>query len=349
MASNIFNNLFKSSDSNDSGVAVISAIIVEKSKATEDFEKELVSKGFKVDKCKNEEATVVYEQDVPFAQEDHLIKLSDSLFVAVANVQKGFRPFGDGGSFADNFKKGAFFPTISIATDVLKDTILNIMISEETKEPPVLEVEKALGEFSAFVLQSMKAIPKEAYKLDGLLASEDGGPVPTTKTEGTAVDEAKIQEIVKKSINDFLTTEQEQVISKMEKAVDAIKTDIISEIKKASDAQSEKHAELAKKVDGIEITLKNQQGVIDGYDAKLKEAEGKATEAAESAKKSEDQVKGTLQAGSLDADPDQVPKAKRDADDPNRVFKANEGEGKDNFWSGTFDALDELIPEEIEG
>ena len=308
----IFGNAGASKD--ESGTPEITAIITDNANA-ENMEKQLEELGFSVTEKQEVEGGTVFRQG-ELTADDVIIQLSESTYIAVKNVQKAFEPFSSGTSFADNFKKGAFFPSVRMATDVLMDTIVNVMFSDEGDNAPTDAIKKTLDEFSAFVLTSLKSIPKDAFKLEDLIIKaeksvSDKNENSVVKTEEEAVDIEKVTEEVKKSLGEFLKTDAEKAVAKMEEIKEAI-TKSLKEVKEQIDTKLEK----------FEADIKALKEVSEGIDKRLVKTE-------ESHADLEKSVKGTVADGSKEVDPEKTETEKSD-------------ESKDDMWEGSMNILDEF-------
>lgn len=307
----IFGN--KEASQDDSTAPEITAIITDNDNA-ELMEKQLEEVGFSISEKQEVEGGTVFRQG-ELSSEDVIIQLSQSTYVAIKNVQKAFEPFSSGTSFADNFKKGAFFPSVRMATDVLMDTIVNIMFDSDGDKAPTEEIKKTLNEFSSFVITSLKSIPKDAFKLEELIIkalkeASDKTENSVAKSEDEPVDIKQVTEEVKKGLGEFMRTDAEKAVAKMEEMKVAITKSIV-EVKEQIDAKLEK----------FEADIKALKDVSDGIDKRLIKNEEKSDEL-------EKTVKGTVTVGSTDVDPDKSEDSKKS------------DENKDDIWEGSMNILD---------
>lgn len=274
----------------------ISAIIMDSQCNIEDVEKQLEELGFKITEKEEVEGGIVFRQS-EFSEEDVVIRLSETTFVSISNVSKAFEPFASGDSFADNFNKGSFFPSVRMATDVLMDTIVNVMFNDDGNKAPVETVTKVLEEFNRFVLTSLKSIPKDAFKLEDIMVKAEksaslGNENSVKKTEDEAVDMEKI----KKDLGELLNTDAEKVVAKMDELKESIKASLLVVKEEIQKEQAEFKADLE--------ALKK---VSEGFDKRLEKSETKTQEIEKS-------VKGTLVDGATDADPEKTETEKSDED-----------------------------------
>lgn len=126
-----------------------------------------------------------------------VLKISEEIAVVVEGVQKAFHGFPEGNEFMDNLKKAGFFPSLRVASEVLNETIMNVVHTTEKGESPVDGIDKALTEYHQYVLTLTSNIPSQAFKFEemklesvqkGMLISE--GQTNPPKEED--VKEAKV-------------------------------------------------------------------------------------------------------------------------------------------------------------
>lgn len=306
----IFGNAGAAKD--ESSKPEITAIITDNDNA-EIMEKQLEELGFSVTEKQEVEGGTVFRQG-ELTADDVIIQLSESTYIAVKNVQKAFEPFSSGTSFADNFKKGAFFPSVRMATDVLMDTIVNVMFSDDGTTAPIESIKKTLDEFSNFVLTSLKSIPKDAFKLEEVIIKaeksvSDKNDNSVTKTEGEAVDIEKITEEVKKGLGEFLKTDAEKAVAKMEEMKVAITKSIV-EVKEQIDTKLEK----------FEVDIKALKEVSEGIDKRLVKTEEDHADL-------EKTIKGTVADGAKEVDGEKVEDSKKSED-------------QEDVWAGSMGILD---------
>lgn len=305
----LLKNLFTSKQVEETSEApVVTSILLKQADWNEAVEKELVELGFSVEDKEELEEGFIFKQE-GFESEDTVIKLNDFAFITVKNVTKAFEPFSSSGSFSENFKKGGFFPNVRMATDVLMDTIVNVMFSAEGNTVPVEAVQKSLDEFSNFVVTSLKSIPKDAFKVEDIvnkaMKSSNDNKETELKTEDT-VDKVEI----KKQVEEFLTSEQEVVLKKLE----AMKVDIEKTLKSIQE-------NVTSQISKLDEDLKALKEVSEGFDKKLVAT----TEKVEAV---ENTVKGATASGSSDADAEETAK------------KAEVKKSDDEIWGDTLTVLD---------
>ena len=289
----------------------ITAIIVNGNCNIDDVEAQLKEVGFSVTEKEEVEGGLVFRQS-EFSEEDTLVRLTENAFITVRNVQKAFEPFASGTSFADNFNKGAFFPSVRMATDVLMDTIVNVMFTSDGNKAPTESINKTLEEFNSFVLASLKSIPRDAFKLEDIMVKAEKsaslGNENVVKTEDETVDIEKL----KSELGDLLKTDAEKAVAKMEEIKKSIHEGMVA----VKD-------EMEKKFKSLESDLKALKDVSEGFDKRLEKSETKAEEI-------EKAVKGTVATGSLDNDPEKV------------EDKTKSDEENVDPWGGVLSTLDDF-------
>lgn len=309
----LWERLFQKDEEVKSDKPEVIAIIVPEN-LKDELSPQIAEQGYVIDKAEAKDGVVCFKQP-NWTEDVTLIKVNDDVFVAISNVSKAFEPFTNSTSFSENFKKGSFFPSVRMASSALEDTLINIMFSAEGSNVPKEEVETSLDEFKSFIMTALKNIPKEAFKLETVLAKSVH--TPNDKPKGKKADEEEVDMDDKKlkALQDFLTTEQETVLEKMTEKTEEIKASI-QEVSKS----------IGGRMDTIENRLKNLEEVSEGYDAKIKEV-------TELAKSTDTAVSGMAPGGSTDAD-----------------GSAGSGEGgkeqteksDDDLWGTTMGALDDF-------
>lgn len=244
-------------------------------------------------------------------EDDTVFQFAEGAYFSVAGVSKAFEPFSDGTDFAENFKRGAFFPTVSMATAILRDTIVEIMFSSDGKKP-TNEIKQALKSFSDFIMASLAEVPASSFKLDKVEFSLIDNEVLDEPTEDAMTTE-EIKKEVKKFIDEFATTEQEQVLQKVKEAVKKI-TEVVdkssAELKEMLSAMDERIKSLEESNKSIAEELAETKKLSDSNDKALK---------------------GMVPGGSDNADPaDKI--VTKDDEELAKVQKAEE------FW-------DDILPE----
>lgn len=307
-----FDKLFSNAEAKKDEVKdpQISAIIMDSQCNVEDVEKKLEELGFKITEKEEVDGGVVYRQS-EFSEDDVVIRLSETTFVSVSNVSKAFEPFASGDSFADNFNKGAFFPSVRMATDVLMDTIVNVMFNDDGTKAPVESIEKVLEEFNKFVLTSLKSIPKDAFKLEDImvkaekLASLDNEK-NVSKMEEEAVDIKKLKE----DLSNLISTDVEKAVDKMIAIKDEIKETLVA----VKD-------DIKKDQDEMKADIKALKDVSEGFDKRISKSEEKTVDLEKS-------IKGSVTDGATDSDGEKVDTEKSDDE-------------KTDIWDSCMNAIDE--------
>lgn len=122
------------------------------------------------------------------AEDVTTFKMSDDVAVMVEHVEKSFNSYETENDFAENIKKAGFFPGFRIATEVMMETVANVVHSTEKGETPNESVTKALKGYQAYVMSLVKSIPATAFKMETL------APVVIEKTDGESGDETTAED-----------------------------------------------------------------------------------------------------------------------------------------------------------
>lgn len=120
-----------------------------------------------------------------------VIKVNDEAAVLVVNVEKGLLTFPDSLDFDENITKSSFFPSYRLATDILSDTLGNIVYSEGDMAVTKSAITKALDDFNGYLDAVLNTIPVSAFKAEeaivatqkGMLINEGGETVADDKAE----------------------------------------------------------------------------------------------------------------------------------------------------------------------
>lgn len=204
----------------DGGAAAIqgctlAGVVLQKQHA-DHFEPQISALGLKIDDKVEQEDVVIYRQ-VPY-EEDAVtaIKLSEvgGLFLNTPeNVQKQFDPFPEGSDFDSNMAQGGFFPGVHVATEVMLDTVRNVLRTAEDAPAAKSGLGDVLSAFSTHILNFVDELPAVAFKLDAMTlegfeegaddagettakADDEGGEVSGEETggEGEATEAKKADE-----------------------------------------------------------------------------------------------------------------------------------------------------------
>jgi hypothetical protein len=129
-----------------------------------------------------------------------VIKSSETTAYVVENAKKGFESYPDSGDFLENIGTASFFPGLQLASDVLWQTVFNLVYGSEdvsdTSTPPVEQLGVALDQFKAYVLGLLSSVPVEVFKSDDIFVPKkvdvqktevDTGNQEVVATKGEAV------------------------------------------------------------------------------------------------------------------------------------------------------------------
>ncbi len=109
-----------------------------------------------------------------------VVQLSDGVSAVCLVAQKAFQPYAGTTSFDDNMKAQGFFPGLSIAQNVLEDTIFEISMKAMSPAEMAEKIKVATEEFGQAVQAMTAALPAEVFKLEDIVrkGSTTGGPAP---------------------------------------------------------------------------------------------------------------------------------------------------------------------------
>ena len=120
-----------------------------------------------------------------------VIKVNDEAAVLVVGVEKGLLTFPDSMDFDENITKSSFFPSFRLATDILGDTLGNIVFSEGDMAVTKSAISKALTDFNEYLDGVVNTIPVSAFKAEeaivatqkGMLINEGGQEADADATD----------------------------------------------------------------------------------------------------------------------------------------------------------------------
>ena len=193
-----FKNMFKrDGDAALPQGCTLAGIVLQKQHA-EHFEPQIAALGLKIDDKVEDDDVVVYRQ-VEFTNDAvTAIKLSEvgGLFLnAPENVQKQFDPFPEGNDFKDNMAQGGFFPGVHVATDVMLETVRNVLRTAEDGAAAKAGLGQVLESFSTHILAFVDELPSVAFKLDALtregFEAGEGDADNSQSADGDGSDPAK--------------------------------------------------------------------------------------------------------------------------------------------------------------
>jgi hypothetical protein len=163
--------LFKQDGEPSQSTDCILAAVVLQKKHEAHFAPKLKELGLKTDDRVEKEDVVILRQ-VPYAEDDvTTIKLNEmgGLFLnAPESVQKGFDPFPEGTDFAENFSQGAFLPGVSIATEVMMETMRNVLRTAENQSVAREGIDGLMTAYKDHVLSFVDDLPEVAFRIDEL-------------------------------------------------------------------------------------------------------------------------------------------------------------------------------------
>jgi len=161
------------------GPAVVAAVV--RKGADLDLVRDRLQKaGLSIEQQETKDGDVYFVQPGVPAEEIGVLKIDDDLGLIISHIEKAFSDLNfESTSFNEVFSQESFFPSLRLGSDMLNNTIGNIMQKVDTPDEAQGEIEKAVDEFKRWVGVLVSNIPVEAFKLD------KSTPVETKKPEVT--------------------------------------------------------------------------------------------------------------------------------------------------------------------
>lgn len=95
------------------------------------------------------------------------LKMSDEMVAVVSHVSK-ISLAADSSDFADNMSRSGFLPSARLATDMLMETMWNIMVTSYDPAQVRERLDKALADFAAYMQGVVAIMPETVFKLEGV-------------------------------------------------------------------------------------------------------------------------------------------------------------------------------------
>lgn len=179
----------------------LAGIVLQKQHAAH-FEPQIAALGLKIDDKIEDEDVIIYRQVEYTDDAVTAIKLSEvgGLFLNTPeSVQKQFDPFPEGTDFKDNMAQGGFFPGVHVATDVMLETVRNVLRTAEDGDAAKAGLGQVLKSFSDHILSFVDELPAVAFKLDAMTlegfveptGEGDGDNSQSTEGDGSDTDTTK--------------------------------------------------------------------------------------------------------------------------------------------------------------
>ncbi len=203
----------------------------------------------------------------------------------VATVCKGFSGWPEGTDFSENLKQAGFYPSVRMASDVMMDTLYNVLY--EAEGPATEQINKVADDFASYVKTLAAALPVTAFK------AEELKPVitevkPETPAEDAVETPAEGGEVVKDS-------QEEPVETPAEDATDEVqKTDGVTPNEPTPDPAEGLKEMLTSMQAALTQKLEEVQGQLEGVKTTAEEAKALSQKATEQAIKAEEAVTGVV-------------------------------------------------------
>jgi len=161
--------MFKQDGAESKATGCVLAGIVVQQKHEAEFGPKLKELGLKIDDRVEKDDVVILKQCDFEEDQVVLIKLNEmgGLFLnASEQVKKQFDPFPEGTDFAENFSQGAFLPGVHVATDVMMETMRNVLRTAEDQTAARNGIGTLLNAYTNHVLSFVDGLPEVAFKID---------------------------------------------------------------------------------------------------------------------------------------------------------------------------------------
>jgi hypothetical protein len=278
----------------------IRAIAVSKNIDLEYAKGRIEKAGFTVADVEETEDAHIFKQSENTGT-DVVIKVDDDIAVIAINVSKEMETFPSSIDFKENMGASGFFPGVKMATDVLVETMWNVMMTAESQEAAADSLGTVLTSFRKYIVSLAGSIPSGAFKLEvagielaeksdevtdeqdvaGEAQSEEEGMSEEETVEKSEVSEGDntlevesagtYEEDVKKTVDDTASADSNQ----------PDESEITTEVEKAEDEVP----------DGKATTDTDPLDFVDSFVAKLDERLGPITDLVTSLKDEVEKVK----------------------------------------------------------
>jgi hypothetical protein len=288
------------------------ALLVSKTAVVEPVLKALKDAGIDIEKKEDVEGAVIFKLSDETVKEEEvsIIKLSQDVAVMV----KGFDPYSDTREmkFSEILKAQGFMPGVSMAAEVLRNSISDALFTGENQGDAVKKIEGLLKDFTGYVVQIAKEIPPQVFKAEKAVSdaykiyeeakkTEEASKKAADKSAEEMLEAGESDEDImkahglsaddlaalKKKRDEEKKVEASQKSSESQPAVDmkavatAITKTVIGtvteQIKQALAPVTESIGKLQTKLDGVEKSQGTLAGKVDEAAALAKKAEKAAT------------------------------------------------------------------------
>lgn len=151
--------------------SVLVAVAVSPLGDTEAAEKLIEAAGLTIEHKREIDGATVYLQskDAVLGTGNQIAYMAGNGIAAICHVDKGFEPFSGSTNFTENLMAQGFFPNVSLAQAILKDTIFTVMFEAENAEQAKAEVDKATEDFKGHISRMVAGLPQDAFKLEEVI------------------------------------------------------------------------------------------------------------------------------------------------------------------------------------
>lgn len=165
--------LFQKSES--AVVPVVTSVIVN-GEVTDSILSILKEEGFSTDEPQVQGDITIFPQDAVATGNEQIVKITDSIAMAV-NVVKAE------GAFAERCAARGFYPSISIATDLLQDELYRAIEKSDSPGTASEKITTIVAEYGSYMAGLIGSLPTMVFKAEETIAKADSATPVVAATE----------------------------------------------------------------------------------------------------------------------------------------------------------------------
>lgn len=150
------NNLFAKSEAPTA--PVVTSVIV-KGEADQKMLDLLKEQGFSVEKAETKDGVTIYPQEVAYQGDVSVVKLTDNVAITIPVVKAD-------GSFAEMCAAAGYYPSISIATDLLQCELYKAVEKSDSPTAAAAKVSSVVSDFGQFMSKLVGGLPEMVFKAE---------------------------------------------------------------------------------------------------------------------------------------------------------------------------------------
>lgn len=143
----------------------------------------LKAEGFDTEDVATENGVTVFTQDVEFEGDVDIVKLSDTIAMTVGVMKAD-------GAFAQRCAERGFYPSVSIATDLLQGELYRAIEKSDSPSAASEKVGSIVSEFGTYLSSLIGSLPTTVFKAEEAIAKADL-TTPVEKDDEPVKDDAK--------------------------------------------------------------------------------------------------------------------------------------------------------------